>query len=496
MTLSPVFADKKDAAHLSWYTLLTLPRQEGIAFTLLQEEQREKMGNLLEVYFPRNPNVLVHRKGRMEASPLLAGRVFVLTTARRLMRFIAERYPDGRILYDRITRKEMVIPEPQMRCFMDFNDHYADDVFVLERPYSDYAFNAKTGVSNEMVRVMDGPFAGLTGYLVRFRSKRRLVFRVNDMAVSIPYIWDYRLTRLHNPKGNRQLAYIARASAVDLIVSILHASGFRMDIHNKLRWILETLTACPSLNTLCKELEAQDRIPASHALRRSLETLTAAEASQVMGLAYYIKDEPSYLEEVARPGMLRPFLTPTALPGNSSDEVILDFPEYTEYMEKVTFPEDTYNPRTDEATTVDVTYYAHVGRMEKEGHRFLFANWDRFLAEYFLITGEAKEKQLKTFAEYAPTFHGILTGQSRIRVTEGLRVEDVPLNALTLDLDELPAEENREDTEPVSPVSSLDKTAAAIRYMTRILLTVCLEISRSTHLALWRRSLRTVWLHR
>lgn len=50
----------------------------------------------------------------------------------------------------------MEIPENQMRMFMDFNVNYPEDVLVLERPYSDYAFNPKNNQPNDAVIVTDG----------------------------------------------------------------------------------------------------------------------------------------------------------------------------------------------------------------------------------------------------------------------------------------------------------------------------------------------------
>lgn len=71
-------------------------------------------------------------------------------------------------------RKAMActIPESQIRAFRDYNENYADKVIVLERPYTDYAFNAKTDEPNEIVRVVDGPLAGCEGYICRFHKKK------------------------------------------------------------------------------------------------------------------------------------------------------------------------------------------------------------------------------------------------------------------------------------------------------------------------------------
>ena len=159
--------DKLNRVDFNWHIVRTLPHQESKLAAMLGERLPE-MENVLEVYCPTHTTVSVSRGGRREQVPLFAGYVFVLATHEALAAFMASRYPAGTILYDR--RREpgrrarlLTIPEEQMRFFMDFNENYAERVLVLERPYSDYAFNPKTGEPNEIVRVADGPLAGREG---------------------------------------------------------------------------------------------------------------------------------------------------------------------------------------------------------------------------------------------------------------------------------------------------------------------------------------------
>ena len=158
-------------------------------------------------------------------------------TTKALAAFMASRYPAGTILYDR--RREpgrrarlLTIPEEQMRFFMDFNENYAERVLVLERPYSDYAFNPKTGEPNEVVRVVDGPLAGREGYIARFRRDKRLVFNMKvpgrdaHLAVAIPHIWDFHVVRLHNAEGDRLSIGTEKGRAADLLIGLLQACGY------------------------------------------------------------------------------------------------------------------------------------------------------------------------------------------------------------------------------------------------------------------------------
>lgn len=160
---------------LQWYVVHTRPHQERKVRDLLVEE-RARRKNIIDIYAPSNTVVSAQRGNRVEQLPLFAGKVFVLSTRDDLTALLADRYPEGWLEYDKTRQQVMTIPANEMLFFMDFNERYPEKVIVLERPYSDYAFNAKNDMPNEAVMVADGPFQGKTGYLVKFRGQRRMVF--------------------------------------------------------------------------------------------------------------------------------------------------------------------------------------------------------------------------------------------------------------------------------------------------------------------------------
>ena len=112
----------------------------------------------------------------------------------------------------------------------------------------------------------------------------------------------------------------------------------------------------------------------------------------------------------------------------------------------------------------------------------LFANWDEFLREYFLTAGKANErlvsgtvqavrgetaqseKLIESFRNYAPILYKVLTDAgSAVKA-----VPDFPVGNETLNV-----------------LAKLINTCVSI----------CKELNTTTHLAIWRRYLRTVWLH-
>ena len=194
-----MLSDKLNTVDYHWFLVCTKPGHEQELCARIERE-KGNVRNILEAYCPTHTKVYVRRGEDERRMPLFDGYVFVLATQGALAGFLRDNGSDAYIWHNRKrtpdekayiwhNRKRTpdekaapcTIPEAQMRAFRDYNENYADKVIVLERPYTDYAFNPKTDEPNEIVRVVDGPLAGCEGYICRFRRKKGLVFRVRGM---------------------------------------------------------------------------------------------------------------------------------------------------------------------------------------------------------------------------------------------------------------------------------------------------------------------------
>ncbi len=500
--------DKVNSVDYRWFVVRTQARQEKKLRDLLLEH-RACMSNILEFYCPLHTTIkMVRGHGEVDA-PLFAGLVFVLATHRALADFLEKYYPEGTILYCSRGGEErraqiLTVPEAQMRFFMDFNENYADRTVILERPYSDYAFNPKTNEPNEVIKVLDGPFKGRIGYLTRFRKDRRLVFNMksldgrSDMAVAIPEIWNFHVVRLHHADGDRLSLATEKARAADLLLGILQGCGYGSRTLGLFRSIVEKLVARPSLVQLCHHLFRTEP-----ELSRALARLTPAEAERIMYLVRYETDTPGYVAANWQQITLRPFLTPTSgiAPLAGKDYAVLNHPDFTEIVLPQTFAEQTYSSRNAAERTETVTYYAHVGLMpDGDGGCVLFANWDLFLEEYFYTGGNARKKLLhqeaaeaddrllESFSRYAPSLYRVLTGLSEVSAEQGIRVGEDRLNVLAVHVRGIAFS-------PDDPLSGSPQLAAALATLVSVGIDICKEINSTTRLAVWRRYLRGVWLH-
>ena len=89
-------------------------------------------------------------------------------------------------------------------------------------------------------------------------------------------------------------------------------------------------------------------------------------------------------------------------------------------------------------------------------------------------------KLIASFRNFAPTLYNILTDDtSAVKAVKGLKVGGSALNVIATRTDGTEAE---------------DIEAAKIR-LTDTCVNICKEINSTVHLAVWRRYLRTVWLH-
>ena len=501
--------DKLNHVDYRWYVMRTKRHQESKLVELL-EKQKAETKNILEIYAPTHTTVHVHHDSDEKQKPLFAGIVFVLATQHALMHFIKEHSLDGGMQYER--KKEQgertamcVIPEEQMRAFRDYNENYADKVIVLERPYTDYAFNTKAGEPNEIVRVIDGPLAGREGYICRFRRDKRLVFQVQGfepgsyLTVSYPNAWDLHVVRLHNTEGDRLSVGTEKGRAVDLLIGFLQACGYGARTLPMLYLIIDRLVDKPSLVSLCKALHAQG----DTALSRRLAQMTGKEAELIINLVRYERDNPGYVKTNWSKLTLRPFLTPTSgvEMEDGKTEVECQHKDFTEIVRKVDITEEAYCPSKQKDETLTCTYYAHIGIMplacgEKPEESFiLFANWDEFLREYFLTAGKANErlvsgtvqavhgetaqseKLIESFRNYAPILYKVLTDAgSAVKAVPDFPVGNETLNVLAITTTAADVDKAKD---------KLINTCAGI----------CKELNTTTHLAIWRRYLRTVWLH-
>lgn len=130
-----------------------------------------------------------------------------------------------------------------------------------------------------------------------------------------------------------------------------------------------------------------------------------------------------------------------------------------------------------------------MGVLKKRNNRcVVFVNFDKILREYFLLGGQAKAKQLETFKNYCPLFHQVLKGENTVKAEKGLSVGTENLHVLCFQTDIC-------DDASHTDITEIPAVRTAIDTLTETGRRICQEINASTHLAIWRKYLRSIWLH-
>ena len=229
--------DKLNHIDYHWFLVRTQPGHERELSDLIEQKKGE-VRNVLEAYCPTRTTVNVRLGSNERKATLFDGYVFVLATQGALVEFLRDNCPNAFLRYNRKRTPDekatpCIIPEDQMRAFKDFNENYAEMVVVLERPYTDYAFNPREGnQANEIVRVLDGPLAGCEGYICRIFRKKGLVFEVcgaepgSRLTVAFPDASALHVVRLHNAESDRLQEITRKEQAADFLLSLLQDCGY------------------------------------------------------------------------------------------------------------------------------------------------------------------------------------------------------------------------------------------------------------------------------
>lgn len=488
-------------------------------------------------------------------TPLFAGSDFVYTSYQALSTYLRDYFPIGSIQFKKkLTADQktepLTVPENQMYEFMNFNDKMIDYVVKLDKPFSAYAFNKKEGAPNDTLKIVDGVLAGLTGYLTKIDRNRGMVFKVANpyggepFTFAVPNIWDFHVVRLHNAEQDKLTMATAKARAVDLLIGLLQGSGFDdtnieeafyflldklshgISLQKSVDYLLAQQRAVLEFSTKQEELatppkgsrnkgkksrltipEQQRRLQLTKKVTKRVKEITVDDNQLLYSLVMYVKDNPHYVQSNWNLHSFRPFLTPTsglAIP-KGENYAILEHRDYKEIIKRVVIHEDVYYPSNGEDKIEDNIYFAHVG-IKKQGDNYvIFTNWDKFLGAYFSTDGLERiklmghptqnkngvQKDTSAFYSYAKELYNVLTSQSLpVVATQGFALKkDININVLSITIPNLVL--SSDDKVEDSP-----EIREAVARLVDEGIKICKQINSTSHLALWRGYLASVWLHK
>lgn len=117
---------------------------------------------------------LCRGKKRAVLVPLIHNLLFVWTSAESLRELKATTTLPICYIMDRATKRPAVIPEAQMRDFMAVTAEKGELV--------EAALDLSSG---DLVRVINGPFKGITGFFIRHKGRTKVAVSIRDIATAL-----------------------------------------------------------------------------------------------------------------------------------------------------------------------------------------------------------------------------------------------------------------------------------------------------------------------
>jgi len=175
---SPPISTKFITGTMSWFAIRVTYGRELKFKQLLNDAG-------FECFVPMR-NKTVEKDGRkvVLTVPAVANLCFVNSEKSLLDEFMRS-FGDscwGRYIWDKATRKPIVVPDKAMDDFIQISRVMSDDVLYLKEITSKLRQGQK-------VRVVKGPFKGVEGTVVRIKRSRRVVVELPGMlAIATTYV--------------------------------------------------------------------------------------------------------------------------------------------------------------------------------------------------------------------------------------------------------------------------------------------------------------------
>ena len=167
-----------DSDAMNWYAIRVTYSRELKFQTLLQESGFQTFVPMCRRTFEKNG------KKQTKLVPAVSNLIFVHSEKADLDAFMArmgEACP-ARFIWDKSTRKPIVVPDKAMEDFIKISMSNIDDVIYLQE------VTAKLR-EGQRVKVKNGPFEGVEGTVIRVKRSRRVMVELPGMmAIATTFV--------------------------------------------------------------------------------------------------------------------------------------------------------------------------------------------------------------------------------------------------------------------------------------------------------------------
>lgn len=165
--LQSINLSNMDSEHKKWYVLTTKPNQEILVDKSLNDLKLD-----VESFLPLREEVRkCFNKMALVQVPLVPRLVFIKVSKEERFEILNSIGYDVNYMIDKASNSSLIIPDYQMTPFIKFTK-------IVSSKYKIYDDKVKPG---DKVKVIKGEFAGLEGELVRLKSHKRVVVKLDGL---------------------------------------------------------------------------------------------------------------------------------------------------------------------------------------------------------------------------------------------------------------------------------------------------------------------------
>ena len=155
-------------ANRFWYVLQTSFHRE---LQIQLQLNRMRIRSFIPMHYEETTE---SGRRRIRRKPAVHNLIFVRISPAWLQKIKTAKLIPAKCMYDKTTQMPLIVPDKQMDDFIALTEGKFEDVLLIDPSTEELE-------RGDMVRITSGMFAGIEGEYIRYRSKNRVVVRIEEL---------------------------------------------------------------------------------------------------------------------------------------------------------------------------------------------------------------------------------------------------------------------------------------------------------------------------
>ncbi len=180
-------------ANRFWYVLQTSFHRE---LQIQLQLNRMRIRSFIPMHYEETTE---SGRRRIRRKPAVHNLIFVRISPVWLQKIKTAKLIPAKCMYDKTTQMPLIVPDKQMDDFIALTEGKFEDVLLIDPSTEELE-------RGDMVRITSGMFAGIEGEYIRYRSKNRVVVRIEGFAAvataEVPEAYIEKISAEAHPVGS------------------------------------------------------------------------------------------------------------------------------------------------------------------------------------------------------------------------------------------------------------------------------------------------------